>query len=156
MVYVNSKIPGWRTALCYWVRYTWVRPTKWVQSASSPVVPVEFWRDVSCKACWEKSPRTPSNKQQIRNCTARPSVWLQPIKNRQPHFISTIYSAPQMFVSDVFNLYIRNIPWSSQKIADFRWAISGTFSRWHGTFLPFLCQVFTLLCLVPSLPLSIG
>ena len=31
-------------------------------------------------------------------------------RKQQPHFVSTIYNAPQMFGRNVFNLYIRNIP----------------------------------------------
>ena len=102
-------------------------------SASSPVVPGEFWRDVRRKACWEISPRTPGNKRQIQNGRARFSQ-----RKRQPHFVSTIYNAPQMFGRNVFNLYIRNIPWSSQKKAGFRRSVSGTFSRWIGTFCHFV------------------
>ena len=61
-------------------------------------------------------------------------------RKRQPRFVSTIYNVPQMFGRNVFNLYIRNIPWSSQKKSGFRRAISGTFSRWTGTFLPFCAR----------------
>ena len=58
-------------------------------------------------------------------------------RKRQPHFVSTFYNAPQVFGRIVFKLYIRNIPWSSKKKAGFRRSVSGTFSRWIGTFLPF-------------------
>ena len=61
-------------------------------------------------------------------------------RKRQPHFVSTIYNAPQMFGRNVFNLYIRNIPWSSKKDAGFRRAVSGTFPRWIETFLPFCAR----------------
>lgn len=30
MVYVNGKISGWHTPLCFWGRYTWATPAKWV------------------------------------------------------------------------------------------------------------------------------
>ena len=38
-------------------------------------------------------------------------------KERQPQFVSTIYTNPQMFGKDniICNLYIRNIPWSLKK-----------------------------------------
>ena len=58
----------------------------------------------------------------------------------QLHFVSIIYNDPWMFGRDVCNLYIRNILWSSQKKEGFRRAISGTFSRWTGTFLPFCAR----------------
>ena len=61
-------------------------------------------------------------------------------KIRQLHFVSIIYNDPWMFGRDVCNLYIRNILWSSQKKEGFRRAISGTFSRWTGTFLPFCAR----------------
>ena len=74
------------------------------------------------------------NKRQIQNAGARPSVQLQP-KSRQPHFICKMILKCSEGIYVTYTSEIFPNPRSKKQV--FRRAMSGTFSRWTGTFLSF-------------------
>ena len=125
---------------------TWIS----CKSASSPVVPGEFWRDVSRKACWENSPRPPGNKWRSK------AKCLTSAKENGNH-ISFLPSTMLLKCMDGMYLAYTSVifPDRRRKMQIFVEQYLGLFSRWIGTFF-ILSQAFSLSRSVPSLLLLLG
>ena len=120
--------------------------------ASSPVFPGGFWRDVSRKACWENSPRTPGNKRQIQHGGARPCVQHQPRKHISfPPPTTILKRSGVMYVTYTYEIF----PDPRCKKQVFAEQYLGLFVAELGLFCHFV-QAFPLSRSVPSLLLSHG